>query len=73
MIETQTIQLKDCELTCSAQATDNARFKPMLVVSRKIWPGRPRTIAVRRGGHPSAEVAIEAARTQGFEWVTNFG
>jgi hypothetical protein len=73
MIETQTFRLKDYEMTCSALATDKGLFEPMLTVSRQIWPSRPRTIAVRRGAHPSAEVAIESARAQGVEWVTNFG
>jgi hypothetical protein len=73
MIATQTFRLKDYELTCSAQVTDNGRFEPVLVVSRQVWPSRPRTIAVRRGAHTSAEVAIESARAQGVEWVANFG
>ncbi len=73
MIETQTFRLKDYELTCSARACDNGRFEPALVISKNIWPSRPRTIAVRRGAHPSAEVAIESAHAQGVEWVTNYG
>lgn len=73
MIETQTFRLKDYDLICSAKATDNGRFEPVLVVSRQVWPSRQRTIAVRRGAHPSAESAIEAAHAQGIEWVTNFG
>ena len=73
MLDKQTFRIKDYELTCSARATDNGRFEPALVVSKHIWPSRPRTIAVRRGAHPTAEVAIESARAQGVEWVTNFG
>ena len=73
MIETQIYRLKDYELTCSARASDNGCFEPALVIARHIWPSRPRTIAVRRGAHPTAEVAIESARAQGVEWVTNFG
>ncbi len=73
MIETQTFRLKDYELTCSAQASDNGEFEPALVITRNTWPSRPRTIAVRRGAHPTAEVAIESARAQGIQWVTDFG
>lgn len=73
MIEAQTFRLKDFGLTCSARASDNGRFEPALVISRHIWPSRLRTIAVRRGAHPSAEVAIESALAQGVEWVTNSG
>ena len=73
MSETRTFRLGDYELTCSARASENGRFEPMLVVAKHIWPSRPRTIAVRRGAHPSAEVAIESARAQGIEWVANFG
>ena len=73
MIATQTFRVQKYTLTCSAQATDNGRFEPALVISRDIWPSRPRTIAVRRGAHLSAELAIEAAHAQGVEWVTNFG
>ena len=73
MIETQTFRLRDYDLTCSAQASDNGRFEPALVISKHIWPSRPRTIAVRRGAFPTAEVAIESAHAQGVEWVTDFG
>ena len=73
MNATQTFRVQKYTLTCSAQATDNGRFEPALVISRDIWPSRPRTIAVRRGAHLSAELAIEAAHAQGVEWVTNFG
>ncbi len=71
--ETQTFRIKDYELTCSAQACDNGRFEPALVISRQVWPSRPRTIAVRRGAHPTPEIAIESARAQGVEWIANFG
>ena len=73
MIQTQTFRLSDYELTCSAQASDNGRFEPALVISKQTWPSRPRTIAVRRGAYPTAEVAIESAHAQGVEWVANFG
>lgn len=73
MIETRIYRLRDYELTCSAQACDNGRFEPALVISKLVWPSRPRTIAVRRGAHPTAEVAIESARAQGVEWIENFG
>ena len=73
MIATRRFRVQNYTLTCSAQATDNGRFEPALVISRGVWPSRPRTIAVRRGAHLSPELAIESAHAQGVEWVTNFG
>ncbi|NRF67330.1 hypothetical protein HLB44_10070 [Aquincola sp. S2] len=73
MIATQTFRHKDYELTCGARASDNGKFEPTLVVARQVWPSRPRTIAVSRGGHPTPDTAIESARIQGVEWVSNFG
>lgn len=73
MNETQTFRHKDYELTCGARASDNGKFEPTLVVARQAWPRRPRTIAVRRGAHPTPDVAIESAHAQGVEWVSNFG
>jgi len=60
-------------LTCSAKASDKGCFEPELVISRQVWPSRPRTIHVRRGAHPTAEVAIESAHAQGVEWINNCG
>jgi len=73
MIASQTFRVQKYTLTCSALATDNGRFEPELVISKDVWPSRPRTIAVRRGAHLSAELAIESAHAQGLEWVANFG
>jgi hypothetical protein len=73
MITTQTFRLKDYELVCSAHPSATGRFEPALVILKLVWPSRPRTIAVRRGAHPSADVAIQAARAQGEEWVANYG
>jgi hypothetical protein len=73
MIETHVFQVKNYTLTCSARATDKGRFEPTLVISKQVWPSRPRTIDVVRGAHPSVEVAIESARAQGVEWIANFG
>jgi hypothetical protein len=73
MMETQVFRFKEYDLKCSAQASDNGRFEPVLIISKHTWPSRPRTIAVRRGAHPTADAAIKSARDQGVEWVTNFG
>jgi hypothetical protein len=73
MIETTIFRLKHDELTCSAHASDNGRFEPALVISNHIWPSRPRTIAMRRGAHPTAEVPIESAQSKGLEKVRDFG
>lgn len=73
MIATQVFRLKEYELTCSAELGDSGKFEPTLVITSQVWPSRPRTIAMRRGAHPSAAIAIESAHAQGIEWVTNFG
>lgn len=73
MSSTQTYRLKDYELQCSASSNDSGKFEPVLVISRQLWPSRPRTIAVRRGAHPTEDVAIAAAYAQGVEWVANYG
>ena len=73
MIASQTFRVQKYRLTCSALATANGRFEPALVISKDAWPSRPRTIAMRRGAHLSAELAIESAHAQGLEWVANCG
>jgi hypothetical protein len=60
-------------LVCSAEVCDNGTFRAALVVAKNVWPGRPRTIEMRRDRHPTAEVAIESAYAQGLEWIRNFG
>jgi hypothetical protein len=60
-------------MTCSAAAVDGGRFAPMLVLSKQAWPRRPRVIAVPRGDYLSEEVAIDAAYTQGVDWIQNYG
>lgn len=57
----------------SASAADSGKFVPAVVVIKQIWPTRPRTIAVRSGSYTTEESAIEAARTQGIEWIASFG
>ena len=61
------------ELHCSAGAVDGGRFVPVIVVTKQIWPTRPRNIAVRSGNFESEETAIEAARAQGIEWIAAYG
>lgn len=73
MTETQTFRFQHYQLTCSAQVCDNGTFRAALVISKDVWPSRPRTIAVRRDRHASAGVAIGSAHAQGLEWVRNFG
>ena len=64
---------QDYELLCGANAVDGGRFAPTLVVSKQIWPSRPRTIEVPRGAHATADGAIDAAFAQGVQWIVNFG
>lgn len=61
------------ELHCSASAVDGGRFVPALVVTKQVWPTRPRTIALRSGHYASEETAIEAAHAQGIEWIASYG
>ena len=72
-MEVQTFRSDRYDLVCSARACANGTFQAALVISKNIWPSRPRTIAVRAGRHPTADIAIESAHAQGLEWVRNFG
>ena len=49
------------------------KFAPTLVLSKQVWPRRPRVIAVPRGEYLTEEIAIDAAYAQGVEWVRNYG
>jgi hypothetical protein len=73
MGETQVFRFRDYELACGAASSDRGTFEPTLVVTRNTWPTRPRTIATQRGDHPNAQSAIDAAHSQGIEWITNYG
>ena len=73
MAATQTFRHLDYELVCSAKAIDSGRFAPVLIVSKQVWPTRPREIAVQRGEHVSEQTAIDAAHAQGIEWIANYG
>ena len=73
MSETETTQYQDYNLVCGARPVDQGRFAPTLTVSRRAWPSRPRVIAVVRDTFETEANAIEAARTQGIQWVTDFG
>jgi hypothetical protein len=73
MNPTRTFHFEGYELTCGAQACDDGTFQPALVISKDVWPSRPRTIALQRDRLESAEAAIDSARTQGLEWIANFG
>jgi hypothetical protein len=69
----QTFRHTNYALQCSAKALDNGWFAPVLVVTKQVWPSRPRTIAVSCGDCLSEENAIEAAHAQGIEWIQNYG
>jgi hypothetical protein len=69
----KTFRHQDYEMLCGAKLTDGGKFAPTLVVSKQVWPRRPRTIDIRRGDYPTEEAAIEAAYAQGIEWITNYG
>ena len=44
-----------------------------LVVSKQLWPSRPRTIAVQSEGCSDVEAAIASAHAQGLTWVRDYG
>jgi len=69
----RTFRHKDYELLCGANPLDNGRFAPALIVSKQVWPSRPRQIAVERGNYLTEELAIDAAYTQGIEWIRDYG
>jgi hypothetical protein len=73
MDATKTIRHQAYDLLCSAKPLDNGTYSPMLVISKQVWPSRPRTIAVRCGECLTAEDAMNSAYTQGVEWVLNYG
>jgi hypothetical protein len=70
---TETVSYRDYDLICGARAADHGTFAPTLVVARRTWPSRPRVIAMIRGTFPTEANAIESARAQGIQWVTDFG
>jgi hypothetical protein len=73
MDATRTFRHQDYELLCSARAVGSGRFAAALVVCKQVWPTRPRVIAMQRGDYLNEESAIDAARTQGVEWILNYG
>jgi hypothetical protein len=70
---TETVSFKDYDLVCGARAADHGVFAPTLVVSRRTWPSRPRVIALTRDTFATEAEAINSARTQGVQWITDFG
>jgi hypothetical protein len=70
---TKVFRHENYELHCSASAADSGKFVPIVVVTKQVWPTRPRNIAVSRDQYLSEETAIEAARTQGVEWIASYG
>jgi hypothetical protein len=74
MGESRRFQHKDYEMLCTAKVIDHGRFAPALVISKQVWPTRPREIAVRSGDYYATEEhAIDAAYAQGIEWIRDYG
>ena len=73
MDEPLLIHYRGYDLVCHAKAVDGGRFVPTLVLSKQVWPTRPRRIDVPRGDHKTPQTAIEAAHAKGVEWVGNYG
>jgi hypothetical protein len=70
---TKIVRHQAYEMTCGATPVDGGKFVPTLVLSKQAWPRRPRVIDVPRGDYVSEEVAIDAAYTQGVDWIQNYG
>jgi hypothetical protein len=73
MNATETVSFRDYDLLCGAKAAEPGMFASTLVVSRRTWPSRPRVIAMARGSFATEADAINSARAQGVQWVTDFG
>ena len=61
------------ELLCGAAPDDRGRFRATLVITRDVWPTRPRTIAVAQDAYLDPDDAIQAAQAQGLAWIANYG
>jgi len=72
-LTTRVFQWQNYELQCSARPVDGGRFAPALVVSKQVWPTRPRQIEVPRDRYATEETAIEAAYSQGVAWIRDYG
>jgi hypothetical protein len=73
MIASRVFRHQNYELVCSANAVGGGKFTPALVISKQVWPNRPRVIAMQRRNFLTEETAIDAAFAQGVEWVRNYG
>jgi hypothetical protein len=73
MDATKTFHHQGYDLLCRAKAVDTGKFAPALVVCKQVWPTRPRVIDVLRSDYLTEETAIDAAHTQGIEWILNYG
>ncbi len=73
MGSSRVIRHQNYELLCGASAADDGGFMPAVTVTKQVWPTRPRVVAMRRGNYPTEEIALEAARAQGIEWIVNYG
>ena len=69
----KTFRFQGYDLLCYARPVDSGKFAPELVVCKQVWPTRPRVISVQRGDHLTEDTAIDAAHTQGIEWILNYG
>ena len=73
MDDVKVFRHENYELQCSAVPVDGGRFVPSAVLTKQIWPTRPRSIAMRGGHYADQASAIEAARLQGMEWIAAYG
>ena len=73
MQTTRIVRHHDYEMTCSAIVQDSGRFVPGLTVCKQVWPTRPRTIEMRRGDFTTEETALDAAQSQGIDWIRDYG
>jgi hypothetical protein len=61
------------QMACSARTLGSGRFVAELVITKDVWPTRPRRIAIDGPDHESAAEAIEHARLCGLKWIADYG
>ena len=73
MDATRIFRREGYDLRCCAKAVESGKFVPELIVSRQVWPTRPRLIALERGNYLTEDTAIDAAYAQGVRWILSRG
>jgi hypothetical protein len=72
-METLNFQHRQYKLQCSARVLDGGRFRPLLTITKQVWPTRPREIALDGESYLTEQEAVDAAQRQGMAWIENYG